>query len=168
MKNRIISDSYYVENQVSKNGERSYLDSYPLLDDVPVSSIRELMTQIGKDLPADINIFSELPKEVFGLPEVGEMLSELKKVLDSVVCEDITLSKLRISEQTEEGIVLDWIFNYFRVYFSFEYNGGDSIGMISNNPLENSFSTVCKEIKYDQYEEVATEAVEFVLDKLNA
>ena len=167
MKKKIIVGTYQtIDDQNQK--EAHYPSQYDFSNTYPSFRTKNLMTHIESSLPADINVFTELPKEVFELPEVGEMLAALRAALDTIKGNEVTLSKLRISEYTADGIVLDWIFNYFRVYFAFEFHGDDSFGMIANNPVENSFSSVFKEIKQDQYEGVAAEVVEFVLNRLNA
>lgn len=165
MRNKTIISTYQ-DTEQNQTYEKYYAPQYDFDEDLLVPSTGSLMTSIGRDLPADIDIFSELPSEVFVLPEVGEMLSALKQVLSELPTDGVTLSKLRISEYTAESLVLDWIFNYFRVYFSFDFNGDDSFGMIANNPVEDSFFTSCKRIKESQYSTVASEVIAFVLDKL--
>ena len=43
--------------------------------------------------------------------------------------------------------MLDWIYNYFRVYFSFDTDEGNFYGIISSNPEAGSYSNDFKATK---------------------
>lgn len=48
--------------------------------------------------------------------------------------------------------MLDWIYNYFRVYFSFDTDEGNFYGIISSNPEAGSYSNDFKAMDPKQYQ----------------
>ena len=47
-------------------------------------------------------------------------------------------------------ISIEWIFNYFRAYFSFESDDEDSYGMIENNKENQEFSNYFRKLKPEE------------------
>lgn len=119
-------------------------------------------------LSIDVDIFNELPKYVYDNKDLKNFLNVLRKVLLSTNLEGITLSKLCVSEKTESGIVLDWIFNYFRVYFSFDLKDGNFFGIVSSNPEKGSFFNEFEMIDSKRYEEQAENIVDHVIKMISA
>lgn len=166
MKKKITISTKYdigsqMETQKKQYSQEHYGDTYS-----QSTGNGECNMSVCTDLPPDVNVFSDLPKKIFDLPEVNCFLAILKKDINNDVFANLTLSKLRVSERTEDSIVLDWAFNYFRVYFSFESNDDSNYGMIENNPIKHIFSTTCKALQHDKYEEIADEVVNFVANKM--
>lgn len=118
---------------------------------------------LQRKLSSDLDIFADLPKEVFNNTKASFFLSVLKKVILSTDLEGITLSKLHVSEMTEDSLMIEWIFNYFRTYFSFEKDDQDSYGMIENNPETKSFSNQFRVLDVNEYEEVAHSIVDYIV-----
>lgn len=118
-------------------------------------------SKISSTLPTDLDVFSELPDSIFLNKRVLAFVNAFKESLHKFSAENITLSKLRISEQTDTTIVLDWIYNYFRVYFSFD-NDGDYYGFIINNTEEGEFTNRFMVMKPEQYEDVTQNVIGFV------
>lgn len=119
---------------------------------------------IQKKLPVDIDIFAELPRKIYDYPKVEEFLRILRNVILSSSLENVTLSKLHVSEFTDKSITIEWIFNYFRAYFLFELNSNnDSYGMIKNNLESAEFSSSFKPLQISNYEEIARSVVDYIV-----
>ncbi len=77
----------------------------------------------GRILPAELDIFSELPQYVYENEDANLFLNALRKKIfqfDRTEFSGITLSKLSVTEHTSRTIILEWIYNYFRVFFGFD------------------------------------------------
>lgn len=118
---------------------------------------------LQRKLSSDLDVFYDLPDEVFVNTKANYFLSVLRDVILATDLEDVTLSKLHVSEMTEESLMIEWIFNYFRTYFSFEKDNQDSYGMIENNPETQEFSNQFRPLKINEYEEVARSIVEYIV-----
>lgn len=118
---------------------------------------------LQRKLPSDLDIFVDLPKEVFSNTKASFFLSVLRNVLLTTDLEGVTLSKLHVSEMTEDTLMIEWIFNYFRTYFSFEKDDQDSYGMIENNPETKSFSNQFRMLDVNEYEEVVRSIVDYIV-----
>ena len=64
--------------------------------------------------------------------------------------------------------MLDWIYNYFRVYFSFDTDEGNFYGIISSNPEEGSYSNDFKAMDPKQYQTLARAIVDYVVMMIRA
>lgn len=118
----------------------------------------DIVQKQGEDtrkLSLDTDIFSGLPEFVFENKKVDRFLNVLKNVIAMSDLEGVTLSKLHLSEYNEATISIEWIFNYFRAYFSFESDDEDSYGMIENNKENQEFSNYFRKLKPEEYELVA-------------
>lgn len=115
------------------------------------------------NLPSDVNIFSDLPDYVYQNTNALEFLNVLKKKLKDFASENITFSKLRVSEHSETNLVLDWIYNYFRVYYSFDSNDGNYYGIVVNNTEVGSFTNKFALMQSNKYEEIANYILDFVV-----
>ena len=120
------------------------------------------------NLSADANIFNELPEYVYENEDAKSFLNCLRNVLLTTDLNGITLSKLCVSEHTNSGLVLDWIYNYFRVYFSFDTDEGNFYGIISSNPEEGSYSNDFKTMDPKQYQTLARAIVDYVVMMIHA
>lgn len=63
----------------------------------------------------------------------------------------------------EATISIEWIFNYFRAYFSFESDDEDSYGMIENNKENQEFSNYFRKLKPEEYELVAKSVLDYII-----
>lgn len=116
-----------------------------------------------RKLSLDTDIFSGLPEFVFENKKVERFLNVLKNVIATSDLEGVTLSKLHLSEYNEATISIEWIFNYFRAYFSFESNDEDSYGMIENNRENQEFSNYFRKLKPEEYELVAKSVLDYII-----
>lgn len=120
------------------------------------------------NLPSDLDIFDELPSYVYDYDDAKTFLNILRNVLLAQNLQDVTLSKLYVSEHSDSGVVLDWIYNYFRIYFSFDAKEGNFYGIISNNPEEGSFSNDFRIMDSRYYDILAKDIVDYVVKMLRA
>lgn len=125
--------------------------------------------RINHAISKDINIFSSLPDYVFENEKSKMFIGALREAVEQVAanCETdhISLSKLVVSEHSDESLVIDWIFNYFRIYFSFENNGEDSYGMSESNPYLKGAFNEWYELSPTHYADVAREVVKKAIAK---
>lgn len=116
-----------------------------------------------RKLSIDTDIFSQLPKDVFKNQKVNQFLLTLKRVVADADLEGVTLSKLHLSEFSESTISIEWIFNYFRAYFSFEKDDEDSYGMIENNTETQEFSNYFRQLRPEEYNVVARSVLDYII-----
>lgn len=159
-----LRPGYLLDNQEVRN-RIFHIDSYSL----PISSgyTNEFFAGLSsKVVSPEIDIFSELPKSTFDNTHARKFLNELKRSLVNVEKADlagITLSKLLVTENSEMTLVIEWIYNYFRVYFSFDKKEGDYYGEVANNPEEGKFINTFNKMDESDYSNVADEEVSFVI-----
>ena len=158
-----VSNCYYAGEQEKQN--RCFrIDGYS--SQVNASEYNHVPSGVKRVLSPEIDIFSELPKFVFANKHAKMFLDEMKRALvntDRVNLEGVTLSKLIISEHTEMTLVLEWIFNYFRLYFSFDKKEGDFFGVISSDSENGKFHNAFKKMKISDYSKVAEAEVMYAI-----
>ena len=171
MTKSLCVNNKYIENTLPKANDfrkLNYLQhemestSYTYNDDfLPIT--------INHNLPIDINIFSELPEYVYNNERSKEFLAAMRNALEqkSDMIEELSVSfsKLIVSEHTSTTLVLDWIFNYFRMYFAFEADGDDSYGYSESNPLKKGLSNQWHELKETEYRQIADEMIGVAIEK---
>lgn len=150
-------------NTNADNEKKQYILNQPKPNDADETTSGSFDVSLQRKLSSDLDIFSELPKEVFLNTKAAFFLSALRNIILCTDLEGVTLSKLHVSEMTEESLMIEWIFNYFRTYFSFEKNNQDSYGMIENNPETQEFSNRFRSLKINEYEEVARSIVDYIV-----
>ncbi len=166
-KKTIFNTGYYFDSVASDKSRNIHISSYSLEiygdttgDNIPI--------RFESGLSADVDIFNELPKYVYDNEDVRNFLSILRNALLTTNLDGTTLSKLRVSEHNSSGLVLDWIYNYFRVYFSFDSEDGNFYGIISSNPEQKSFSNDFRMMNPEQYESLAKSIVDYVITMIHA
>ena len=75
----------------------------------------------------------------------------------------ITLPKLRVTELTDITIVIEWIFNYFRLYFTFDKNEGCFYGVVKNDIEHNEFLNEFKKMEKENFSIVAEAELEYAI-----
>lgn len=124
---------------------------------------------IDKILPPEIDIFSELPCFVFENEHASVFLREMKRSLlekSQGKLRGIALPKLLVSDHTENSIVLEWIFNYFRLYFSFDPEDGDYYGEVVNNSESEEFRSFSKRMVFEKFPEIAEAEIDSAITLL--
>jgi hypothetical protein len=151
-KNYIIRSDYREKNSIDFGKSN--------IEETSSGTINESYT---RKLSIDTDIFSKLPKDVFKNQRVNQFLLTLKRVVADADLEGVTLSKLHLSEFNESTISIEWIFNYFRAYFSFEKDDEDSYGMIENNTETQEFSNYFRRLKPEEYNVVARSVLDYII-----
>ena len=62
--------------------------------------------------------------------------------------------------------MIDWIYYYFRAFYSFDDNEGDMYGLIVNNTETRQFVSEFKALNESEYNEVAAKSVSFITENL--
>lgn len=144
MSNFTVNKTYDVESIPQKKDSISVLSNYSI--NLSFGKNTEYGSSIRKALPSDLDVFSELPKQVYENDDVSAFLNALSHSISKVDERDITFSKLIPSELSDSNITLEWIFNYFRRYFSFDKETGNQFGIVgfdeSKTKFFNEFETV--------------------------
>ena len=125
-----------------------------------------LSINYAANLNADVDIFSELPARIYNHEHINDFLNAFKNAIAKADIENTTLSKLVISEETDTNITLDWIYNYFRIYFSFDKNQGDHFGFISYDPNNGAFRNFLNVMKPEDFKTVVKTLLKVVVDNI--
>ncbi len=113
----------------------------------------------SSSLPVELDIFNHLPQLVYGFREAKDFLNDLRAVivrsyLQSEL-ENLVLSKLTVSEYSDTGVVIDWIFNYFQMYFTFDKKNGSYWGTVMADNEEGEFCNSVIKIRSEKRMEQA-------------
>ena len=157
-----LSDSYSSEKNNLTPSVNTDLYKIPIENGTPLS----FPNQFNKILAPEIDIFNNLPEEVNDNDHVKVFLDELKKTLLEVDKESfnhVSLPKLRLSEQSDSSTVIEWIFNFFRVYFSFFRDEGDYYGEVINDRANNTFLNKYEKMTLSDYSAIAKKVVSFAI-----
>lgn len=161
-----IAEKYILDEDRIEFKEEIYKNNYDFYEK-NILTEKTIENIFPANLPTDIDIFKNLPNSIYKNNTVRNFLNSLRKVLLNTYLENITFSKLVVSEVSNTGVVLDWIYNYFRIYFSFDTIEGNFYGYVSYNKergyYENKFSSMFEK----DFEEIAELSVEYVIKMLN-
>jgi hypothetical protein len=117
-------------------------------------------------LQEELNIFSSLPHEIFKDERVKDFIENFKQVLEKIDLSEVTFPKLKAFISEDKSTSINWIFNYFRVYFSFEEDSdSDSYGMIEKNPLSKTLE-IKSEHMGKEYSKAVNDTLSFVLERI--
>ena len=146
----------------------SYIDDIEL-DDYIISHVYsvndnnkiEAMVNIEAPLPVEKRIFDDIDVHSIKMPRVHEFIQAFTDQLRNTDTSEVTMNKMRLVE-TEDGNELEWIYSYFRVYFSFEANSDDTYGFVENNTESGSFRSSFDKMKEEEYSLIARKSIDFV------
>ena len=121
-------------------------------------------------LSSDLDIFENLKDvRIQSMPRVSKFLNELRLsiVNNSTNLKSIQYNKLTVEESSRPGeLMIDWIYNYFRAFFSFDDNEGDMYGLIVNNTETKKFQSEFEPLNESEYNEVAAKSVRFITENI--
>ena len=152
--------------QVRANTGRSfYVEAY---SHVPNSDtiISRAPKGIKRVLSPEIDIFTALPANVYENDRVKAFLNEMRICLlnwDQDELRGITLPKLRVTEFTDVTIVIEWIFNYFRLYFSFDQKEGDFYGEVMSDVENGKFHNEFRKMEIEEFQRIAEAEVAYAV-----
>ena len=153
-------------SQIKTNSCRSfYIEGY---SHVPNSDIRTNRTPKGiiRVLPPETDIFTALPASVYRNDRAKAFLNEMRTCLlnwDKNELGGITLPKLRMTEFTDVTIVIEWIFNYFRLYFSFDQKEGDFYGEVMHDTENGKFYNEFQKMEIEEFPSIAEAEVAYAV-----
>lgn len=154
----------YINTDFNTDNEREIkIGGYHKSKDEP-TFLEEKAYPISGALSPELDVFSELPISVYSNNDAKDFLDEMKKCLldyDKEQLSSVSLTKLRASEVNESSIVIEWIFNYFRFYFSFNKNEGDFYGVVINDSENQSFSNDYKKMSKQEFHDIADALVAY-------
>lgn len=159
-----VKQGYYAGEQ-EKQSRILHVGSYAS-QVVNTSGFNHIPFGIKRVLSPELDIFSTLPQFVFDNEHAKMFLEEMKHTLlniNSADLEGVTLSKLIVTEHTDMTLVLEWIFNYFRLYFSFDKKEGDFFGEVSIDPENGKFYNAFNKMEISEYSRVAESEVMYAV-----
>ena len=160
----IITKGY--STQVNTNSGRSfYIEGYSHIPNSDTRMNRAPET-IKRVLSPEIDIFAALPESVYGNDRVKVFLNEMRSCLlnwDKDELRGITLPKLRVTEFTDVTIVIEWIFNYFRLYFSFDQKEGDFYGEVMSDVENGKFHNEFRKMEIEEFPSIAEAEVAYAV-----
>ena len=118
---------------------------------------------IVSGLDADVDVFTEIPDDIYKNKDASLFLEALRQVIAKESPQNVTLSKLIVSEHTDTGCTLDWIYNYFRIYFSFDINEEDYFGFMSHNLVDGSYKNEFMPMKPSDFAVIAQAMLDYVI-----
>ena len=121
----------------------------------------EAMANIEAPLPVEKRIFDDIDVHSIKMPRVHEFIQAFTDQLRNTDTSEVTMNKMRLVE-TEDGNELEWIYSYFRIYFSFEAAGDDTCGFVENNTESGSFRSSFDKMKQEEYSLIARKSIDFV------
>lgn len=159
-----IPKSYAVtnRNRVNRRNYRTYhLPSSQHEED------RDYSYSFSRNLPPNLDVFSELPSEVYNREQIRIFLADFKYVLEHSDAlkefPEIDLPKLHISEMSVESLQIDWIFSFFRFYFLFDRNEGVYFGNIENDNVNGRYGTNYKAVKKEDYRNLIKADLDYIM-----
>ena len=161
-KSIVIQNSYSINPKEKKNG-------YVVTEKYQVESLYRRVKRdipgigISRSLSGDVDVFTELPVAIYKEKNVALFLNALRDAILEENPQNVTLSKLIVSEKTDTGCTLDWIYNYFRLYFSFDRVDGNYYGFMSHNTEEDSYKNEFRPMKPADFKDVAKAMLDYVL-----
>ena len=152
---------------------------YSVVSEYGISPIQMNETETGSlsveqmyevPLSVDLDIFENISDDrIQTMPRVSKFLSELRSsiVRNSNNFQGFHYNKLTLEEPTRPGeLMIDWIYNYFRAFFSFDDKEGDMYGLIVNNTETRVFKSEFEPLTESKYNEVAAKSVKFITENL--
>lgn len=122
----------------------------------------EPMEKLEKPLPVEKRVFQDLPDE---LPQrVLEFVEVFNRVMKRMDTGEITFSKVLSRRQEDGAIDMEWVENYFRVYFAFEKDEDDSVGFVVSDTEREEFLSFSERLKREDYGRIARKSIEFVIE----
>lgn len=125
---------------------------------------------ISVPLPYDLDIFDVVTDERFkNKPRAANFMSKLKKAIQlrANSLDNIHFNKLSLEDSNKPSeLMVDWIYNYFRAFFSFDDEQGDMYGLILNNSLKSEFSSEFKPLNETEYDSIAAKTLDFVVENI--
>ena len=76
---------------------------------------------------------------------------------------DVSFSKFHLSELTDYTVEIEWVYNYFRVYFYFDMRGKDAFGSVERNPFNGKLTNSSRFFDQDEMKKVVESQIDYVI-----
>lgn len=126
----------------------------------------ETMVRIDTPLPVEKRIFDGIDISCITMPRVRTFIDTFSEVLRKTEIGDVSLTAMRIERTEDEGYELEWIYNYFRVYYSFEVTGDDTCGFVESNQETGSFNSSFRQMQEADYKVIAEKSLIIVINHI--
>lgn len=167
------------EYNIQDNGGEVKFSDYSLItqyevdmseNDLTVTGIHTRGFRYESTLCVELDIFERLPSDIIrSKPRVSRFLDKMRTYMvdNAKYLSDLHYNRLSIEQSSNSSeLMVDWIYNYFRVFFSFDDNEGDMYGLIENNPQTKMFRSEFLPFNESNYDEVVAKSVKFVTENL--
>ena len=114
----------------------------------------------------DLDIFSELPDDIFNNECIMNFKSIFEKYLRTSDFTSITLPKLIFSKDSNGSINLELIFSYFRLYYHFSKEKS-TYGFTEYIEAETRFSTSFSEMTLANLNDVVEKSIDYIKSRLH-
>ena len=165
--------SVLIDEERAKPSEYSAVVEYgSSSSDIRETETGSLLSNYKFEIPlsSDLDIFVNLSDaRIQSLPRVSKFLNELRLsiVNNASNLKTIHFNKLSLEESSRPGeLMIDWIYNYFRAFFSFDDKEGDMYGLIVNNTEKKIFQSEFEPLKESDYDEVTAKSVMFITENI--
>jgi hypothetical protein len=124
-------------------------------------------------LPKNIDIFNDIIKSINTI-ETQEMREFIKKLIYSlkyllIINNDSNtisnhLSNIKMSQINDGSVLLEWIYDNFRIGFSVEPNIIDSsYYIVTDDNVNGSYMSISKHLRVDEFDSILKDILQFVL-----
>ena len=121
------------------------------------------LTKIRETIPPEKNIINEIPEIVLKKSFICSVMDYLLDCIQESAFSNITFTKLKCVDFDDDEAVIEWNYNYFRVYFYFDFLKEESeIGFIKN--IGNNSFLSRTEIYRDDFKNAVKQAYLFVVN----
>lgn len=158
MKKIVSENSSYIKPEwnvrASKVGRSSYLG------DIRREHVRP-MAKMERPFPEEKKVIPSLPQDA---PERAMQFAKVfNQEFQHIETEGLTFTKFHLSSLDDGSFNMEWIENYFRVYFAFEKDENDTWGMVVNDTEHEDFLSTFHRLKKEEFASAARESIEFVI-----
>lgn len=159
--------------QKEKMNEQPNLHSYSYSTySLPVQYETNLTSEYRLPLPANLDIFTLLPSDLFKAKNpngvlISSFLKEFRKELINF-CDNKTfnneLPKLTVRNDEFGATIIEWNYSFFRIYFSFEKDANDNnYGIVENNKETGEFFSKSGMLTPENYSFVTSQLIDYVM-----
>ncbi len=140
-----------------------------LIENETMDSI-DLPAKYKVALPQNLDIFNTVESALGKIEDrqmksnIEDFIIKFKACLSQLKNIDNNLSKLNISFMDDGSVVIEWIYNYFRIGFAFEKNEEESSYYVVIEDQEGTLITKTGLLKKDETIELIPELINFVLE----
>jgi hypothetical protein len=154
---------------MDKDLDDKYLDRSDLgLYDVSIPDNNESHYSDISIIQSDrLNPFSDISKDLLSNSRLRFFIEKFNDVLNNLNLDDIVFSKFTAKiDETDNSILLEWIYNYYRAIVIFDDSDCDMYGLIITNPIDKIYKTELRPLVEGEYEASCVEIIKFVLQNM--